>query len=48
MLLAQPVVLDFAKPEDDVPWGLISTLQVWLMMMAQFKECDQIRTLLEG
>jgi hypothetical protein len=45
---AQLVALGFAKLEDDVPWRLISTLQVWLMMMSQFKECDQIRTLLEG
>ena len=46
MLLAQPVVLDFAKPEDDVPWRLISTLHFWLRMMSQIKECDQTRTML--
>ena len=47
-LLAQLVVLDFAKPEADVPWRLIPTLYVWLRTMDQFKECDQIRTMLEG
>ena len=47
-LLTQLVVFDFAKPEADVPWRLIPTLYVWLRTMDQFKECDQIRTMLEG
>ena len=46
-LLARLVVLDFGKPEDDVPWRLIPTPLVWLRIPSQFKECDQIRTMLE-